>query len=808
MDESTVHVVQHTQHDGESLASLKHHRKSAGSVETNVSLDKSDRSSNGPAASMKKYGQIPLRNPIKKVKLELSEDRKLEDVGTYIRREIFESKLEGHVEHSTQKQKELTGFARSLHDELLETKVRSAGFDRFDNQYDPHGDIMMTASFARVHADEVRAANDTGTSLSKERFSSKYWGTWRKDVMILEKFSSEEVVAKKRVLKNHEILKIKKEKMKKSQQRNTPSMLPGTAFAGAALGHDRPENFYFDLHMQGNRNDASAIVQHSLKQPLPEYVANPASLLPADSDPDRFGNSISGGVIAMGPARGVAVKSISANIDFPPVDQPKRDPKMLSFSTGPRVSKVVASNDSGVSSTPIAATPSNLPGNKFGEEARTGGIPDSRRSYPGPGTYNMKGIFDKFAPPDYQAVIARIDKEGADFRAIHSYDLAKIGGFAYGCNRQEHVLYGFCLDGRCSKRVEFERAFLQTKNFKRLGADSMEQCLDVLPGKDKMTRPKKVADKNEDSEELKADLDILNIDGDKAMQRLKGKYHDPDYARALKQEFILSLVSDPKEYIYPLHMAASRADIQALKKMRALGLDINLQQGEREETPLHLAVRNQHLNALNTILAVFEDVVDVNVQNYAGDTPIHLASRKGFKELVAALCDANANPELKNSAGYTPLQEAQLFSIQQLLRLQEDAYKLRQELACVKQEVAAEVKKEALQRTMSLQGTDLSAYLDSMHPSSGELSAADLIQYPWRAQIVSRGGSAAPSSRASTNHSQRSRILELTAEKYDPEVDKSKTNTSLFRVARSKTKLKDSKMNSYVLGYWADDAEK
>ena len=45
-------------------------------------------------------------------------------------------------------------------------------------------------------------------------------------------------------------------------------------------------------------------------------------------------------------------------------------------------------------------------------------------------------------------------------------------------------------------------------------------------------------------------------------------------------------------------------------------------------------------------------------------------------------------------------------------------------------------------------------------------------------------------------------------DKFDPAVDASKVNKSLFRVVRKTTKLKDPKKNSFVLGYWPDDDDK
>jgi hypothetical protein len=764
--------------------------------------------------TMRKYGKIPFRATIKRGKMGESiqhdgglEEKKLknESVGDFVKREVWENGPVGHSIHLTEESKKLTEFSLTLHNELLHDEVKTLGFDRFDSQYDPQGDAMMTKSFNDVRKEEIRAANDTGPSISKERFTSKSWGAWRKDVIVLEKTSEKEIQVKKVELSRIEILQNKKKNMAKYIQKSMPSLLQGTTFA--VPKSDAPD--FFDHHMQGNRNTPSKIHEYSLGVPVPKTFTQPALLNAADIDPNRFGASISGGVVAQGPARGVNLLTVTASIDFPVVDQPKRDAKFLSFPLANRSTKVPLANVSGDGAKENKYdSPSKMPGNKFGDEKRTGGIPDTRKDYPGPGTYSVQGLFDKFDVPDYQQVIDKIASKGSDFRSIAPHDLAKIAGFGHGCNRQEHILYGFCLDGLCSKRVEFERAFLQTKNHVRLGAESKEACIAVLPGKELIT--KKV---RKEVVEKKPDLDIFNIDSKAAMDRLQKKYNQKDRVAKDKKEFILSLVSDPKEYMYPLHMAALRCDIPAIRKMKVLNLDVNFTQGEREETPVHLAVRNQHLKAVQCIAEVFDGIVDVNIQNNLGDTALHIASRKGFKEIVEALCDAGSDPWLKNDEGCTPLMTASVFTIQQLLRMQQDIFTMKKELDDVNHQLVLEKKKASvIDKRAENGGMTLDDYMGSegaLRSADEEfISAADMIQYPWRAQIASRGGGTAPASRASSTQSTRSRILEVTKNTYDKDVDESKTNMSLFRVKRSKTMLKNPKMNSFVLGYFADDMEK
>ena len=49
----------------------------------------------------------------------------------------------------------------------------------------------------------------------------------------------------------------------------------------------------------------------------------------------------------------------------------------------------------------------------------------------------------------------------------------------------------------------------------------------------------------------------------------------------------------------------------------------------------------------------------MNVQNQRGDTALHLAAYRGFKDIVQGLVGAWADPFLKNGQSKTPLQEAQ-----------------------------------------------------------------------------------------------------------------------------------------------------
>ena len=50
---------------------------------------------------------------------------------------------------------------------------------------------------------------------------------------------------------------------------------------------------------------------------------------------------------------------------------------------------------------------------------------------------------------------------------------------------------------------------------------------------------------------------------------------------------------------------------------------------------------------------------NVNAQNQRGDTPLHLAAYRGFRDIVIILTQSGADPLVKNGQSKTPLQEAQ-----------------------------------------------------------------------------------------------------------------------------------------------------
>lgn len=66
-------------------------------------------------------------------------------------------------------------------------------------------------------------------------------------------------------------------------------------------------------------------------------------------------------------------------------------------------------------------------------------------------------VSTKSLPPSVHHLIT---VPAVSHRGLKCEDLTNITAFGQKCNRQEHVLYGMCLDGRCCRRSEVEKVRL------------------------------------------------------------------------------------------------------------------------------------------------------------------------------------------------------------------------------------------------------------------------------------------------------------------------------------------------------------
>jgi hypothetical protein len=699
---------------------------------------------------------------------------------------------------------EMAAYMSSLNSEWLDevkqlpSTWHMTNDERFDvmnrqGHYAPQGDPLMQQALNMVETESKRRADDHGPSISKDRFSSKYWRRWNSDYVLLEDLSRKEIEeesAKQQIISSN----IKRRGKKLTSQAR--SHLPGSSFAPPKDSRAA----YFDLHNMGNRNDTTKLFVHSLGQPLPASLHQTALLhLQANVDPDSFDRKVGrfkGGVINSGPARPPMFKPVTSNADMPPVDKPRGDAKLASFSSGPRSSVLGQTAAAGGGGSPC--NPNKVPENavQFARAARITTADAGREDGPGAGTYDVPRLFEGKNDPkprDLTQTLINI-RNSKDLRDLDNVNLSKIIGFGFGCNRHEHVLYGMCLDGLCGRRSQIELSMLQTNQYDRAGAQSEAQCNQVLYCQD--VKPKQIRDVRE-----KPKFKLPPSPEEKAATRQK---RDKAVWRGERRLWTQTLVPESVAEMPPLHMAAHRGDCNALEKMGRLEKDINVGLGSAMDTPLHVAARKGNLDAVEVILRVFDGVVNINAQNADGDTPLHVAAREGRREITQALCEADADCLLQNLDGKQAVDETDKHAIKTVLRIQEDYQRLHGEL------------KDVTRRRRRLERRNKKTQ-DLASSVSASTTTTTLDDYTLGMALSSpydRGASAAASSRGSSRGgldsaaSERSKIMELGAEShYDASRESIKRNKSLFAVSATPKTLEDPTKNSYILGYFPPEVK-
>lgn len=80
-------------------------------------------------------------------------------------------------------------------------------------------------------------------------------------------------------------------------------------------------------------------------------------------------------------------------------------------------------------------------------------------------------------------------------------------------------------------------------------------------------------------------------------------------------------------------------------------------------TPLHLAAASQRTHTDVVAASLLEAGADLHAKTTSkGSTPLHLAELEGYWEVLTALLNADADLEVMNSNGFTPIHTAALAS--------------------------------------------------------------------------------------------------------------------------------------------------
>jgi ankyrin repeat protein len=122
----------------------------------------------------------------------------------------------------------------------------------------------------------------------------------------------------------------------------------------------------------------------------------------------------------------------------------------------------------------------------------------------------------------------------------------------------------------------------------------------------------------------------------------------------------------------PLMVAAAFGNVDAVRRLLALGADIEAGDTVTGARALHHAARMGHagLPAARVLAAAG---ADVNAGAFLGETPLHLAASYGHVGMIAFLADSGASLETRDNEGVRPLEAARrlgrMVAVETLLRL-------------------------------------------------------------------------------------------------------------------------------------------
>lgn len=119
-----------------------------------------------------------------------------------------------------------------------------------------------------------------------------------------------------------------------------------------------------------------------------------------------------------------------------------------------------------------------------------------------------------------------------------------------------------------------------------------------------------------------------------------------------------------------LHYAAARGHQNTLLLLLHAGININAVTND-QSTALHLGSVNGHKGCVKALLYYADHMrikINLNHQNKIGDTPLHLAAKWGFTEIVEALLENGSSVEIVNRLGHTALHYAHNSLISNLLQ--------------------------------------------------------------------------------------------------------------------------------------------
>ena len=258
--------------------------------------------------------------------------------------------------------------------------------------------------------------------------------------------------------------------------------------------------------------------------------------------------------------------------------------------------------------------------------------------------------------------------------------------FGYGCNLEEHIKYGCCLDGGCSTRSTWEQANQQRVDGK---ADRSQLKKNRLRKKNKMNQKMMnhnrnnirnrggTADSKATNHSKRSNQSQYSDRGwgrspsaasSRTNSRGNGSRNDTAQTQISISTSLASARNKPGAVWgeTPIHLATRSGEPDKLqhllagvavwspkeKRMVRKGRDINVVDSQNR-TPLHTACYDGNVPMVKVLLdAVPKPYLDA--QDFEGNTPLHLAMIKGEDYVAKMLIGRGCDPDLQNNLGKMP----------------------------------------------------------------------------------------------------------------------------------------------------------
>lgn len=191
----------------------------------------------------------------------------------------------------------------------------------------------------------------------------------------------------------------------------------------------------------------------------------------------------------------------------------------------------------------------------------------------------------------------------------------------------------------------------------------------------------------------KADLSNCKTDIDSNCRKLRDLLYDA--SKRGDSEAVISLLAQGGDVNgqtllgTPLYIAARNDDLAIVKILLSNGADVNLTVPKMNGSMFGLKA-NAGINADNgastvlhfaaglgnksMVIALLEKRPDLNTQNSIGDTPLIIASSRGYSAIVQCLLTAGASPTLKTHLGKTAFQLTRETQCRELLAANKQEY--------------------------------------------------------------------------------------------------------------------------------------